>query len=163
VQASTWDGIVGFVKELAIRIFLFNTVRLLLTIALLGGDAGICVYVVGHFGVVAGLGFVVAINVLFSMIFIYIMLRYNRRAAGKTNMQFGASLMQGIQDVAKSRAAFEGNSNGFTGRIGSEGDHASPRSWSNEEYTPRAFGEQALDAERKFRRTVSGTVLAERA
>ena len=43
-QESHWAGVVGFVKEVVIRIFLFNTVRLLLTIALLGGDAAMCVY-----------------------------------------------------------------------------------------------------------------------
>ena len=44
---------------------------LLLTIALLGGDAALCVYVIGYFGTVAGLGFVVIINVAISLLFIW--------------------------------------------------------------------------------------------
>jgi hypothetical protein len=163
VEQSSWAGVVGFVKELVIRIFLFNTVRLLLTIALLGGDAAICVYVIKYFGTVAGLGFVVVINVVISAIFIFFMLKFNKRETGQSNMQFGANLMQGIQDIANSRATLGGGFNPLEG-AGSDRDHLSPRSWSaEEEITPKAFGAGvgAGGEERRFRRTVSGTVLGE--
>ena len=163
VEQSSWAGVVDFVKELVIRIFLFNTVRLLLTIALLGGDAAICVYVIRYFGTVAGLGFVVVINVVISAIFIFFMLKFNKRETGQSNMQFGANLMQGIQDIANSKAMLGGGFNPLEG-AGSDRDHLSPRSWSaEEEITPKAFGASfgAGGEERRFRRTVSGTVLGE--
>lgn len=133
-EVSNWKNLMKFVKEIAGRLFLFNTVRLLLTIALLGGDAALCLYVVGYFGVVGGLGFVVVINLMFAGIFIFFMLKYNKRASGKANMQFGANLVQGIQDVARSKQALDGLA-GFAG--GSERDPTSPR---GQEPTPRAFG-----------------------
>jgi len=164
VQESNWSGIVDFVKELVIRIFLFNTVRLLLTIALLGGDAALCVYVIGHFGTVAGLGFVVVINVVISVIFIWFIVSFNKRERGKDNMQFGANLMQSIQDIAKSKATFEQGLGAFRGANESDTDHISPRSWNMDgETTPRAFGQASITGDqRRFRRTVSGTVLGER-
>ena len=164
VQESNWSGIVDFVKELVIRIFLFNTVRLLLTIALLGGDAALCVYVIGHFGTVGGLGFVVVINVVISAIFMWFIVSFNKRERGKDNMQFGASLMQNIQDIAKSKATFEHGLGAFRGANESDTDHISPRSWNMDgETTPRAFGQASITGEqRRFRRTVSGTVLGER-
>ena len=162
VEESSWSNLVMLVKELAVRLFLFNTVRLLLTIALLGGDAALCVYVIGHFGVVAGLGFVVIINVVLSVIFIWFIINFNKRERGKDNMQFGAKLVQGIQDVAKTRAAFDGMLHSPRGD--SDLDHASPRSWQLEdEPTPRAFGALSnVGDDRRFRRTVSGTALGER-
>lgn len=163
-QESHWTGVVGFVKELVIRIFLFNTVRLLLTIALLGGDAALCVYVIGYFGTVAGLGFVVIINVVISLLFIWFIVSFNKRERGQDNMQFGANLIQNIQDLAKTKAQLEGGLTAFGGHHGSEVDEQSPRSWSREEEpTPRAFGRAQVDGEeRRYRRTVSGTVLGER-
>jgi hypothetical protein len=164
VQESNWSGIVDLVKELIIRIFLFNTVRLLLTIALLGGDAALCVYVVGHFGTVAGLGFVVVINVVISLIFMWFIVSFNKRERGRDNMQFGANLIQSIQDIAKSKATLEHGLGAFRGANESDTDHISPRSWSMDgDTTPRAFGQAAITGEqRRFRRTVSGTVLGER-
>jgi uncharacterized membrane protein len=164
MQESSWTGVVDFAKELLIRVFLFNTVRLLLTIALLGGDAALCVYVIGHFGTVAGLGFVVIINVVISLIFIWFIVNFNKRERGKDNMQFGANLIQSIQDIAKSRAALENGLGAFGGANESDTDHISPRSWNMDgETTPRAFGQASMKTEdRRFRRTVSGTMLGER-
>lgn len=161
VEESTWSNVVMLVKEIVIRLFLFNTVKLLLTIALLGGDAALCVYVVNHFGVVAGLGFVVVINVVLSVIFIWFIVTFNKREKGKDNMQFGANIMQSIHDIAKSKTRLDGLLS--TDRAESDTDHISPRSWQAEEPTPRAFG-QMKDAadERRFRRTVTGTKLGER-
>ena len=163
-QESHWAGVVGFVKEVVIRIFLFNTVRLLLTIALLGGDAALCVYVIGYFGTVAGLGFVVIINVAISLLFIWFIVSFNKRERGQDNMQFGANLIQNIQDLAKTKAQLEGGLTAFGGQHGSEFGEQSPRSWSREEEpTPRAFGQaEVTGEERRYRRTVSGTVLGER-
>lgn len=162
VEESSWSNLVMLVKELAVRLVLFNTVRLLLTIALLGGDAALCVYVIGYFGVVAGLGFVVVINVALSAIFIWFIINFNKRESGKDNMQFGAKLVQGIQDAAKTRATLDGMLH--APRVGSDIDHASPRSWQLEdEPTPRAFGNASNGGDdRRFRRTVSGTALGER-
>ena len=163
-QESHWVGVVGFVKEVVIRIFLFNTVRLLLTIALLGGDAALCVYVIGYFGTVAGLGFVVIINVAISLLFIWFIVSFNKRERGQDNMQFGANLIQNIQDLAKTKAQLEGGLTAFGGQYDSEFCEQSPRSWSKEEEpTPRAFGQaEVTGEERRYRRTVSGTVLGER-
>jgi uncharacterized membrane protein len=163
VEESNWTSLIGFVKELVIRVFLFNTVRLLLTIALLGGDAALCIYVIQYFGIVGGLGFVVIINVAFSIIFIFFMLKYNKRETGRENMQFGANLVQNIQDIAKSKAALEGLTSYNAG--GSERDPASPRyqTWSDQDPTPRAFGrsDTRQDVEKRVRRTMSGNMLAD--
>ena len=79
-------------------------------------------------------------------------------------MQFGANLMQSIQDIAKSKATFEQGLGAFRGANESDTDHISPRSWNMDgETTPRAFGQASITGDqRRFRRTVSGTVLGER-
>lgn len=52
----------------------------------LGGDVVLCVYVIGYFGIVVGLGFVVVINVVISVIFIWFIVSFNKRERGKDNM-----------------------------------------------------------------------------
>ena len=165
VEESSWDGVAGFVRELVIRIMLFNTVRLLLTIALLGGDAALCIFVIHYFGVVAGLGFVVVINVAIAAVFMIFIFRFNKRKKGRNNMQFGAKLVQSIQDIAKTKANLESRLDALGGATSaSERDPASPRSprsW-NDEPTPRAVTRQETKQDdKRIRRTMSGTAIAD--
>jgi hypothetical protein len=88
-EDTTWKRLVAFFREVTIRLFLYNVVKLLLIIALLAGDAALCMFVVNRFGVVSGLGVVVIINLGFAGIFIYSMLKFQKREKGLRNMEFG--------------------------------------------------------------------------
>ena len=88
-EDTTWKRLVAFFREVTIRLFLYNVVKLLLIIALLAGDAALCMFVVNRFGVVSGLGVVVIINLGFAGIFIYSMLEFQKREKGLRNMEFG--------------------------------------------------------------------------
>lgn len=88
-EDTTWHRLVAFFREVTIRLFLYNVVKLLLIIALLAGDAALCMFVVNRFGVVSGLGVVVIINLGFAGIFTYSMLKFQKREKGLRNMEFG--------------------------------------------------------------------------
>ena len=88
-EDTTWKRLVAFFREVTIRLFLYNVVKLLLIIALLAGDAALCMFVVNRFGVVSGLGVVVIINLGFAGIFTYSMLKFQKREKGLRNMEFG--------------------------------------------------------------------------
>jgi len=88
-EDTTWKRLVAFFREVTIRLFLYNVVKLLLIIALLAGDAALCMFVVNRFGVVSGLGVVVIINLGFAGIFTYSMLKFQKRENGLRNMEFG--------------------------------------------------------------------------
>ena len=88
-EDTSWKRLVAFFREVTIRLFLYNVVKMLLIIALLAGDAALCMFVVNNFGVVSGLGVVVTINLGFAGIFTYSMLKFQRREKGLRNMEFG--------------------------------------------------------------------------
>ena len=79
-------------------------------------------------------------------------------------MQFGANLIQNIQDLAKTKAQLEGGLTAFGGQYGSEFGEQSPRSWSKRRNPPRARSvrQRLLAKSGATRRTVSGTALGER-
>jgi len=98
---TTWKRLIAFFREVTIRMFLYNVVKLLLIIALLAGDGALCMFVVLRFGIVSGLGVVVVINLGFSAIFIYFMLRFQRREKGVRNMEFGHNWVRQTNTILK--------------------------------------------------------------
>ena len=108
-EDTSWKRLVAFFREVTIRLFLYNVVKMLLIIALLAGDAALCMFVVNNFGVVSGLGVVVTINLGFAGIFTYSMLKFQRREKGLRNMEFGQNWVRQTDHILHGNNAVVNN------------------------------------------------------
>ena len=95
----TFDSIIGFITEIAVRLFLFNVVKLLLIIALITADASICVFVYFYFGIVVGLSVMMVVNIGLAAFIGYFTFVYSRRPAGRMHIAYGQHAIKQVSNA----------------------------------------------------------------